>query len=82
MSMMNCSAAMQAVLDQAAGRMGNLIVIRVDAAPDLPPAALSRRLARGSAAKADSSRSGASRRAVRSSTGRSPAWAHPRAKAS
>ena len=44
MSMMNCSAAIQAVLDQAAGRMNSLIVIRVDAASGAPPAVLSRRL--------------------------------------
>ena len=42
MSMMNCSAAMQAALDQAAKRMNNLIVIRVD--PDAPAASPGRRL--------------------------------------
>ena len=44
MSMMNCSAAIQAVLDEAAARMDNLILIHVDAHEDTPPAALSRRL--------------------------------------
>ena len=42
MSMMNCLAAIQAVLDKASGRMENLMVIRV--APDSEPALSSRRL--------------------------------------
>ena len=44
MSMMNCSAAIQAVLDRASSRMDNLIVIRVDPSADTPPVSLSRRL--------------------------------------
>ena len=44
MSMMNCSAAIQAVLDRASSHMDNLIVIRVDSRADTPPASLSRRL--------------------------------------
>ena len=44
MSMMNCSAAIQAVLDRASSRMDNLIVIRVDPSADTPPVFLSRRL--------------------------------------
>ena len=44
MSMMNCSAAIQAVLDQAAARVAGLIVIRVDVSQSAAPASLSRRL--------------------------------------
>lgn len=42
MSMMNCSTAIQAVLDRAASRMDNLMVIRV--APGSEPTLFSRRL--------------------------------------
>ncbi|MBR3505241.1 MAG: hypothetical protein IKO07_13510 [Clostridia bacterium] len=42
MSMMNCSAALQAALDQAAQRMNNLMVIHVD--PDAADATSGRRL--------------------------------------
>jgi|GEM_PF-5047239 len=44
MSRMNCGTAIQAVLDEAAETMDNLIVIHVDANPTAEPVSLSRRL--------------------------------------
>ena len=44
MSMMNCGTAIQSVLDKAASRPGNLLVIHVEPDSAATPAALSRRL--------------------------------------
>ena len=45
MRIMNCSAAIQSVLDEAAARMDALIVLHVEPAADAEPVSLSRRIA-------------------------------------